>query len=415
MEATPLPSATGAANPPAPPSQRAAPGDRLDRRLVGLLAAAVGISVANLYYVQPLLPLLRRNFHVPAGEAALATTLTQLGYVLGLAFVLPLGDLLERRRLVTALAIACSGALLLAAFAPTLTVLLAAVVLVGISAVVCQILVPYAATLAPSHERGRVVGLVMSGLLLGILLARTVAGAIADATGWRVVLIVAAGLMWLVALVLRFRLPRERPQLRASYAALLASTVRLIRTEPVLRRRSGYGALGMAAFSVLWTSIAFLLAGAPYHYDPIRIGLFGLVGAAGALMANAAGRFADRGRARELSVFVTACIAVAFVLIWIGGRDLGALIVGIVLLDVGCQGLQITNQSEIFRLHAAARTRINAVYMTSYFIGGVAGSACSALLYATAGWSGVCVLGLGIGLAAFVAALIGARRVRPAG
>lgn len=390
----------------------AAPAGRLDRKLVALLAVAVGVSVANLYYIQPLLPMLRRSFGVSAGVAALSTTLTQLGYVAGLALILPLGDLVERRRLACLLALACAGALVLAAVAPDLTVLLVAVLLVGATAVLAQALVPYAATLAPAHERGRVVGIVMSGLLIGILLARTFAGLLGGATSWRVVLVVAAVGMCGVAVALRLRLPRSISGLDSSYGELLASLVTLFREEPVLRRRAGYGALSMASFSVLWTSIAFLLAGSPYHEDSARIGLFGLVGAAGALMASAAGRYADKGRARQLTVFAAACIAAAFVPIWLGAHHLVALIIGIVVLDVGCQGMQITNQSQIYALRPEARTRLNAVYMTVFFLGGAAGSACSALLYATDGWAGVCLLGLGLGTTSLAVSIIGFTRGR---
>ena len=385
-------------------------GERLDRRLVGLMAVAVAFSVANLYYVQPLLPMLRRAFHVSVAAAALSTTLGQLGYVVALALVLPLGDLLERRRLIVTLALACAGSLLLVGLAPGFGVLLGAMVLVGLTTVVTQLVVPLAATLAPAHERGRVVGMVMSGLLLGILLARTVAGFVGAAASWRVVFVMAAAAMTAVALALARWLPRSREGVQLGYGRLLASLVELFRGEPVIRRRAGFGALSMGAFSALWTSVAFLLAGAPYHYGAARIGLFGLVGAAGALMASAAGRHADRGRARQLTVFSAACIAVSYVAILFGARSLAALVVGIVLLDVGSQGMHITNQSEIYRLRPEARTRLNSLYMTAYFLGGTACSALSAALYAVFGWTAVASLGIGLGVVSLVAALASAAR-----
>ena len=384
----------------------------MDRRLVLLLSAAVACSVANLYYIQPLLPMLRRDLHVSAGVAALATTVGQLGYVVGLALLLPLGDLLERRRLIVVLAIACAGSLLLTGVAPGLGVLLGAMSLVGLTSVVTQLVVPLAATLAPAHERGRVVGMVMSGLLIGILLARTLAGLVAGAAGWRIMFYLAAGLMTAVALALRRWLPVSRAGVDLSYPRLLASLWDILRAEPVLRRRAVFGALSMGAFSALWTSIAFLLAGPPYHYGAGRIGLFGLVGAAGALMASVTGRHADRGRVVGLTILSAACIAGGYVAILVGARSLVALIAGIVVLDVGCQGMQITNQSEIYRLRPEVRTRLNSLYMTAYFLGGTAASGASAALYGAYGWSAVAVLGLGLGGLSVLVALVVAARAR---
>ncbi len=385
-------------------------GSAVGGRLVALFAVAVGVSVANLYYLQPLLPLLRHDFHVPAAVAALATTATQLGYVLGLALLLPLADLVERRKLVVTTALVCAGALVAAASAPDFVLLLVGLLLVGASAVVAQMLVPFAAALAPARERGRVVGSVMSGLLLGILLARTFAGFVAGASSWRVLLYLAAGAMASTALALRARLPVFRPSSGLAYPRLLASLVELLRTEPVLRRRALLGALGMGCFSTLWTCVAFLLAGAPYHYGVDRIGLFGLVGAAGALMASLAGRLADRGHAPRLTVFAAVCLASSFLPIYVGAHSLAALVVGIVVLDVGAQGMQITNQSEIYRLRSDAGARLNAVYMVSYFVGGTAASALSGLLYARAGWAGVSALGAALGTAAVGLAVVSLRR-----
>jgi len=384
----------------------------MSRKVVALFAVAAGLSVANLYYIQPLLPMVRHDLHVSTGVAALATTVSQLGFMLGLLLLLPLGDLVERRRLVTVLSLACALALLAAAAAPGIAVLLVALFLVGVTVVIAQVLVPFAATLAPEHERGRVVGLVMSGLLLGILLARTVSGLVAEASNWRVVLYVAAGAMAGVAAVVRARLPSDVPRTGLSYARLLASLVEIFRSEPVLRRRAALGALGMGCFNVLWTAIPFLLAGAPYHYSPARIGLFGLVGAAGALMASAAGRFADRGMHAQVTVLATVLLATSFLPIYLGAHSLVALVAGIVLLDLGVQGLHITNQSLIYQLAPERRTRINAVYMIFYFLGGSAASGLAAVLYASTGWAGVCAFGAALGTAAVVAALDGLRRGR---
>jgi predicted MFS family arabinose efflux permease len=385
----------GAGRPAVPPVERG-----VSAGLILLFAIAAGCGVANLYYVQPLLPLLQRGLHASTGEVALVATITQVGYVLGLVFVLPLGDMLERRRLIPLTTLALSGALVLAGTASTIAMLLVAMLLVGAAAVMTQIIVPFAASLAPEASRGRVVGLVMSGLLVGILLARTVSGALAQLLGWRPVFYSAAVLMAVVGLVLARKLPHERNRTRPSYAELLASLLELRRTEPRLRRRALFGALSFGAFTVLWTSIAFLLAGSPYHYGSSRIGLFGLVGAAGVVMANAAGRLADRGRVAWLTTANALGIIIAFVALYFGRHSLIWLIVGVVLLDAGAQGMQVTNQSVIYQLRPGHRSRINAVYMIGLFLGGAAASGLVAALYSTTGWPGVCALGGALGLCA---------------
>lgn len=375
------------------------------RRLVLILAVATGVAVANNYYAQPLLAAIRSTFHSGAGEAGLIVTAAQIGYAAGLVFLLPLGDLVERRGLVVVMSLVCALGLVGYAASPDMDLLFAAAVLVGGTSVVAQVLVAFAASLATDQERGRVVGSVMSGLLLGILLARTAAGYVAEASSWRVVYLVAAALMGLLALVLWHELPRYTEARKLTYPAVLSSVLRLFRTEPVLRRRSLYGLLSFGAFSVLWTSLAFLLSGAPYHYGTGTIGLFGLVGAAGAAMASIAGRLADRGHQALVTTLTALAILVAFVVLYFEPDVLGALIAAIVLLDLGCQGIHISNQSEIYKLAADARSRVNAAYMTCYFIGGTVGSVGSALCYSSGGWSAVAGLGMGFGGLAWLVSL----------
>ena len=374
----------------------------LARSLVLVMAVATGLSVASNYYAQPLLPLMRHDLHLSATAAGLLVTVTQAGYALGLVFLLPLGDLLHRRRLTSVMSVLLAGALVLWGVAPGSASLFAAAVATGALSVLAQILVPLAATLAGEADRGRVVGLVMSGLLLGILLARTIAGALAAAGSWRTVYLVAAGLVLVQAAVLARLLPDVPTEVRLGYGRLLASVVALARQEPLLRLRSLYGALSFGAFSVLWTSLAFLLEAAPYHYGPGVIGLFGLIGAAGAIAATAAGRGADRGHSRLLTAGAATLLTACWLLIWLGRTSLAALVAGIVVLDLAAQGMHITNQSEIFRLRPEARSRINSAYMTSYFIGGAAGSAASAAVYSAAGWTGVSVAGASFGGAALL-------------
>jgi predicted MFS family arabinose efflux permease len=374
----------------------------MSRSLIALFAIATGQAVASNYLAQPLLEAIRRDFGVTAGLAGLIVTVAQLGYAVGLVLLLPLGDLFERRRLITALAAITAVFLAAAALAPSLGLFLAAAGLIGFTSVMAQILVPFAAGLSPEDERGRVVGIVMSGLLLGILLARTVSGLVAQVAGWRAVYGVAATLMAVQMIVLYKRLPTFRQRVSLSYPRLLGSVLEIARAEPVLRWRAVYGALSFAAFSVLWTTLAFLLSGPHYGYGEATIGLFGLVGATGATAATLAGRFSDRGWKNRLTGLSSLLLLVSFLFIWRGATSLGALLVGIIVLDVGAQALHITNQSEVYRLQPDARSRINAFYMVSCFIGAAAGSATAAFAYGTDGWNGVCILGAGFGMASIV-------------
>ena len=374
----------------------------MSRGLIALFAIATGQAVASNYLAQPLLETIRRDFGVTAGLAGLIVTVAQVGYAAGLVLLLPLGDLLERRRLITVLAAITAAFLAAAALAPSLGLLMVAVGFIGFTSVMAQILVPFAASLSPEAERGRVVGIVMSGLLLGILLARTVSGLVAQVAGWRAVYGVAALLMAAQMIVLYKRLPTYRQRVSLTYGRLLASVLEIARAEPVLRWRAVYGALSFAAFSVLWTTLAFLLSGPHYGYGEATIGLFGLVGAAGATAATLAGRLSDRGWKNRQTGLSSLLLLLSYLFIWRGATSLGALLVGIVVLDIGSQALHITNQGEIYRLQPEARSRINAFYMMSCFIGAAVGSATAAFAYGTHGWDGVCLLGAGFGLASLV-------------
>jgi predicted MFS family arabinose efflux permease len=394
----------------APPGSEPRRETPLSPRLVLVFAAACGLAVANNYYAQPLLAAIARTFHSGSATAGLTVTLTQVGYVGGLALLAPLGDLLDRRRLVTIVLGAAALALLTAALSPSLGALAAASLLVGVTSVAAQILVPFAANLAPEEARGRIVGTVMSGLLLGILLARTFAGIVGQIAagvvgpdaGWRVVYGIAVVLMLGLCAVLWRVLPggRSATATDLSYGALLRSIGTLVREEPALRLRCAYGALSFAAFSVFWTSIAFHLARPPFGYAAAVIGLFGLAGVAGALCASVAGRLADRGLARTTTGLCALVMLVSYGLLALGDHLVWPLIVGVVLLDLGVQGIHITNQSLIYRLRPEARSRLTTAYMTTYFVGGALGSAGSALAFAGAGWPGVCLLGAVLGVLA---------------
>ncbi len=377
-------------------------GGGISRGLVLLLATACGTAAANLYYAQPLLHTLAGAFGVSDGTAGLLITISQLGYVLGLALLVPLGDLHERRGLITGTMVLTAIALALAAAAPAFAVMGAALAIVGVTSVVAQIVVPMSSSLSTERERGSVVGTVMSGLLIGILLARTVSGLIAAAMGWRTVFWFAAAAMVILAATLRRVLPRIPPTTDLSYGGLLRSVVSLVREEPNLRQRMMVGALTFGCFSTLWTSLAFLLSGAPYHYGNGVIGLFGLVGVVGALTASGAGRLADRGHNGPATTVSILIMLASWGIMALGQSSVVALIVGIALLDLGVQGIHISNQSAIYALRPEARSRLTTAYMVAYFLGGAALSAITSSLYGSDGWGAICLLGGATALLALV-------------
>jgi predicted MFS family arabinose efflux permease len=368
----------------------------ISRKLVLLLAVATGAAVANVYYQQPLLQTLGRAFHVSTGVAGLLVTFSQAGYMLGLVVLVPLGDLLERRRLLCRLLVLTALAQIAAAAAPDYAVFALTTMLVGLTAVVGQIIVPMASQLAGEHERGRVVGTVMSGLLIGVLLARTVSGLIAAAFGWRVVFAVAAVSLVAMAATLWRALPKVEPTSDITYGAALRSVARLIKEEPILRQRMVLGGLGFGCFSILWTALAFLLSGSGgshYHDGSAVIGLFGLAGVAGAAIAPIAGRMADHGHGRLMTTLTVCTLLVSWGILRLGASSVLVLILGIVVLDFAVQGTHISNQSVIYRLRPQARSRLTTAYMVAYFLGGTICSAVTGALYASHGWSAVCLFG----------------------
>jgi predicted MFS family arabinose efflux permease len=382
-------------------------------RLITLvLAVACGATVANLYYAQPLLAEIASAFKVSQGNAALVVTLTQLGYAVGMVALMPLGDLLENRALASRTLLATAIALVVAGLAPGFGIFLAASVLVGITSVVAQILIPFAAHLAPEAQRGRFVGTVMTGLLLGILLARTLSSLVAAAWGWRTIYLISAGLMLVVAVTLVRVLPRHKPDHGVTYPQLMRSIGQLVRSEPALRRRAVCQALMFGAFSCFWTSVAFeLLRG--HGLSQAGIGIFALVGAAGAAAAPIAGRLGDRGHGRIGSGMTLALAIVAMLIADIGVNSLVVLALAGILLDLAVQGHQVLSQQEIYGLRADARARINTVFMTTIFVGGALASAGSGLLYDAAGWTGVTLLGAAlpaVGLVIWAFSTLRARR-----
>ena len=393
----------------AQPRPGTAGGVRSLRLVMLVLAFACGAGVANLYYAQPLLDLIGRSFGVSQGAATTVVSLTQIGYAIGLALVLPLGDLLENRKLASRTLLVTALALAGAALAPGLGVFLAAALLIGVTSVVVQILVPLAAHLAPEESRGKYVGQVMSGLLLGIMLARSVASFAAAAWGWRSIYAISAVLMLVTAVLLIKVLPVRRPGHSATYRALLVSTVRLARTEPTLVRRALTQALLFGAFTAYWTAVAFVLIDR-HQLSQTGIAVFALVGAGGAASAPIAGRLGDAGHGRAGRIVAIGVAVLAMLVAGLGAGSLVLLALAGVLLDAAVQGHQVLSQRDIYSLAPQARARVNSVFMTCVFSGGAISSALTGVVHERWGWTGVTVFA---GLLAGAAALIWAGERRP--
>jgi len=361
--------------------------------IILLMSVATGLAVASNYYAQPLLHTIGQQFSISNATAGTIVTTAQLSYAVGLMLLVPLGDMFERRSLIVLMNLLSAGGLLISAFSTSISMLIIGTALTGMLSVVAQILVPFAATLAAPHERGKAVGTVMSGLLLGILLARTAAGALADVGSWRTVYWVAAILMLCMSAVLWRVLPRYQSPTAMSYPQLLGSILRMFVEEPLFRARSLIGGLLFAAFSMLWTPLTFLLAGPPYEYSNTTIGLFGLAGAAGAYAANRFGRLADRGLGNLATRVGLLLLLGSWGLMAFGQVSVLALLAGILVQDLAIQGVHVTNTSSIYRLRPEARSRLTAGYVTCYFIGGASGSLVSSWLYAHFGWPAVVIAG----------------------
>ncbi len=375
-----------------------------------LFTVASGLAVANIYYAQPLLTAIAKTFDVASDTASLVVMVGQIGYAVGLALLVPLGDVVDRRRLAMILLLGVAVAEAVSAAAPSLGVLIAAAGVLGLSAVVAPILVPFAATLAAPSERGRVAGKVVSGVLAGVLLARVCGGLVAQVGGWRTVYASAAILMVGLAAMLYWKLPRVTAPAQLRYLALLRSVLQILWQEPVLRLRCAYGVVAFAGFNTLWTSVAFLLARPPYNFSVAEIGLFGLGGWAGALAAGLAGRLADRSLDRPATgAFLIMILASWGFMALNGGRWFVTLVIGVVALDFGIQALNTLNLTVSYRLRPTARSRITTAYMTIYFAGGVLGAATSGTAYAAGGWVAVCLAGAGfaaIGLVLWLAEVL---------
>jgi predicted MFS family arabinose efflux permease len=363
------------------------------------LACAVGVS--GIYYNQPLLLEMSHTFHSTAGQTGFVAVATQVGYACGLLFFVPLGDVLERRALIVRMYAAVAGALLLVAVAPNLATLLIGSALMGVFCSVTHIVLPIAPDLVDDAQRGRAIGIVMTGLLLGILLARTFAGWVSNLGGWRSVFVIAAIVNAAFAPLIWRYMPKLPPKQTIAYPDAMRSLWTLWRVQPLLRESCVLGALIFASFSCFWTTLAFVLF-SHYGLGPGIAGSFGLVGAAGALVAPIAGKFADKRGSRWVISLGIVVLASSYALLW--GSEaaklpfavhIAALAVGVIILDVGAQMIQIANQTRIFGLDPSARSRLNTVYMTIYFSGAAAGSALATMAWAHWKWNGVCGLAMG--------------------
>jgi predicted MFS family arabinose efflux permease len=362
---------------------------------VWLLAATAGAAVANLYYNQPLLPEIGHSFGVSDGRTGFVSTATQIGYAIGLLLFVPLGDVLERRRLMIGLLVAVALSLGGAAAAPTLGILVLASLAIGVTTIVPQLVIPFGAGLVGPEQRGRIVGRIMGGLLIGILAARVVAGVVGSVIGWRAMFAVASVLMLLLALALARALSPSLPATRMRYTALLRSLGTLTRDEPVLRDASVIGALVFLAFSAFWTTLAFRLLLPPLHYGSSVAGMFGLVGIVGASAAPLVGRLADVRTPRSTVGIGLILITLSFLLFLFAGHTLSGLVAGVIILDAGMQTVGVSNQARIYRLPEPLHNRLNTIYMVSYFVGGSIGSALGVWAWRVWRWNGVCMVGIG--------------------
>ena len=381
----------------------------MPRPLVALFACASGLSVANVYYAQPLLDALAADFSIGRAAIGGVITVTQVGSVLALLLLVPLGDLLPRRRLMLAQLLALTAALAGVSLASHAAALMTGMLAVGmLGTAMTQGLIAYAASASAESERGRVVGAAQAGVVAGLLLARAVAGLIADIAGWRAVYAGSALAMIAMAAMLWRALPV--PPLAARpvrYPQLIASMFALLRQDRVLRVRGTIAMLMFAAFSILWSALVLPLSAAPWGYSHTAIGAFGLVGLAGTLAASRAGRWADRGWEQRTSAAGLLLILLAWLPLGLfgmssGATALAALIVGILALDLGVQALQVTNQSLIFRASSDAHSRLVGCYMLFYAVGSGSGAIAATSVYEVAGWTGVCLLGGAVSAAALL-------------
>ena len=366
------------------------------------MTIATGMVVANIYYNQPLLADISKDLKVSQGQGGLLAMLTQSGYAAGMLFTVPLGDMLERKKLIMFEFFMTIIALLLAAWSPNIHLLMVASFLIGSFSIIPQLIVPMAAHLSRQDQRGKTIGFVMSGLLIGILLSRTVSGYVGAHLGWRAMFLIAAVLMFILWIALYFLLPQVHSEYTGSYKELMKSLIDLIKEEPVLRVAAIRGALCYACFSGFWTTLVFLLKEPQYHAGSEAAGAFGLVGAFGALAASQMGRLSDKGNSYKLTALSILLVVISYIVFGFSANNIVLLVIGVIIMDMGVQATHISNQAVIFALRPEARNRLNTVYMVTYFIGGAAGTFVASQAWNIYKWNGVVVMGISLSVLSLI-------------
>jgi predicted MFS family arabinose efflux permease len=363
----------------------------LSKTNVLFMAVCTGLIVANLYYCQPLIVLIANEFKIPEANAGTITYLTQAGYAIGLFFMVPLGDKIERKKQILMTTFASVIALIIAATAQSFFILQIASLLLGITSIVPQLILPLAASLTAPEQRGKVVGTIMSGLLVGILLSRTLSGFIGQLFGWRSMFWIAAVICLLIFFAIQRKFPVNKPQFQGSYGQLIQSLFGLIKTQPVLREATLINVFCFAQFGAFWTTMVLLLSGEPFGFNSATIGLFGIVGASGALAAPLVGKMGDKGNPRVAVGYGCLLMLISFITFYFSIESFIGIAIGIVFLDVGIQGVHISNQTRVYSLLPEARNRLNTVFMSLSFLGTAAGSAYGLFLWKLGGWHAVAV------------------------
>lgn len=370
----------------------------LSNWLVFLMAFAIGVTIASNYYAQPLLHSITHDLNIAVEHAGSIIMAAQFSYAVGLLFITPLGDKFERKHLIIILMVLSTCGLIVSALSKNLWMLIIGTSMTGLFSTVAQVLIPFAATLAKPEHRGKIVGTLMSGMLLGILLGRAFAGAISTIADWHYVYWIATGIMVIVTLLLSISLPTYRSTININYFQLLWSISSLYKQEPILRIRSLLAVISFALFSLLWTPLAFLLSNDPYHYSDFIIGLFGIAGAAGALGSPIVGRLSDKGKGWLATTIGLCLLLLSWLPLSFAQYSIIALILGVVILDFSVQVTHVSNMSAIYQIRPEARSRMNTGYMVCYFIGGMLGSVGSTYLFSHYGWIAIVVTGTILGL-----------------
>ncbi len=375
---------------------------KLTKSKVLFMAVCTGLIVANLYYCQPLIVLIAKEFGIKEADAGSITYLTQAGYAIGLFFMVPLGDKIERKRQILFTTFASVIALIIAATAKSYLVLEIASLLIGITSIVPQLILPLAASLSESNQRGKVVGTIMSGLLVGILLSRTLSGLVGELWGWRAMFWIAAGLCLLILIFIQKYFPFNKPTFEGSYGHLIRSLFTLIKEQPLLREATLINVFCFAQFGAFWTTMVLLLSDAPFYFNSATIGLFGIVGASGALAAPLVGKLGDKGGSRIAVGYGCGLMAMSFLVFYFSGQSVIDIVIGIILIDIGIQGIHISNQTRVYSIMPEARNRMNTVFMSFSFLGTAAGSALGLFLWQLGGWHMVTLGCLGLCALAFL-------------